>query len=66
MQKKGSVNSKTRQWNSPNKSSKKEKRMKKCEDSLRDLWNNIRLTNVHYRAPRRRRERKGQKSYLKK
>ena len=27
---------------------KKEKRMKRNEDSLRDLWDNIKLTNVHF------------------
>ena len=37
----------------------KEKRMKRNEDSLRDLWDNIKRTNICiiYRGPRRRRER---------
>ena len=35
-----------------------EKRMKRNEDSLRDLWDNIKHNNhSHYRGPRRRRER---------
>ena len=36
----------------------KEKRVKRNEDSLRDLWDNIKCTNIHIRGgPRRRRER---------
>ena len=36
----------------------KEKRMKRNEDSLRHLWNNIKGTNIHIiGGPRRRRER---------
>ena len=35
-----------------------EKRMKRNEDSLRDLWDNIEHTqHLHYRGPRRKRER---------
>ena len=35
----------------------KVKRMKRTEDNLRDLWDNIRCTNIRiYRGPRRRRE----------
>ena len=34
----------------------KEKRMKRYEDSLRDLWNNIKHTNNHIRGPRKKRE----------
>ena len=35
-----------------------EKRMKKNEDSLRDLWDNIKHTqHLHYRGPRKKRER---------
>ena len=34
----------------------KEKRMKRNEDSLRDLWDNIKHKYSHYRGPRRRRE----------
>ena len=34
-----------------------EKRMQRNEDSLRDLWNNIKHTNICiFRGPRRRRE----------
>ena len=33
----------------------KVKRMKRTEDSLRDLWDNIKHTNI-YRSPRRRKE----------
>ena len=36
---------------------KKEKRMKRIEDSLRDLWDNIKCNNIRIRGPRRRRER---------
>ena len=44
----------------------KEKRMKRNEDSLRDHWENIKCTNIHiYRGPRRRRERKDPRIYLK-
>ena len=36
---------------------KKVKRMKRTEDSLRDLWENIKCTNIRsIRGPRRRRE----------
>ena len=34
----------------------KEKRIKGIEDSLRDLWDNIKHTNIRSRGPRRRRE----------
>ena len=34
----------------------KEKRMKRIEDSLRDLRDNIKCTNIRNRDPRRRRE----------
>ena len=35
-----------------------EKRMKRNEDSLRDLWDNIKHTqHLHYRGPRKKRER---------
>ena len=33
----------------------KEKRMKRTEDSLRDLWDNINAQHSNYRGPRRRR-----------
>ena len=32
---------------SPNQNKKKEKRILKNEDSLRDFWDNIKLTNIH-------------------
>ena len=35
----------------------KEKRTKRNEDSLRDLWDNIKYTNICIRGPSRRRER---------
>ena len=34
----------------------KVKRMKRTEDSLRHLWDNIKCTNLNYRGPRRKRE----------
>ena len=44
----------------------KEKRMKRNEDSLRDLWNNIKCTNIHITGvPEDNRERKGLRNYLK-
>ena len=43
-QKKGSVNSKAGQWNSPNQSREKEKEWEKSEDNL---WDNIKWTNIH-------------------
>ena len=45
--KKGSVNSKTRLWNSSNQSNKKETRMEKSQESLGDLWDNMKHTNIH-------------------
>ena len=45
---------------------KKENRMKRNEDSLRDLWDNIKCNkHWHYRGPKRRRERKDPRKYLK-
>ena len=35
----------------------KEKRMKRNESSLRDLWDNIKCNNIHRRKRRRERER---------
>ena len=44
-QKNGSTIRKTGQWKSPNWKIKK-KKIKKNEDSLRDLWDNIKCTNI--------------------
>ena len=45
----------------------KEKRLKKSEQSLRELWDNIKQTDyMHCRRPSMTRERKGQREYLKK
>lgn len=46
MKKKKSVNPKTGQWNSPNKSSKKKKEWRR-ENSRRDLWDNIKQTPIY-------------------
>ena len=35
---------------------KKEKRMKKNEDNLRDFWDNVNAKYSNHRSPRRRRE----------
>lgn len=44
-----------------------EKRLKKMEQSLRDPWGTIKLTNIcNCESPKRRRERKEQREYLKK
>ena len=44
-----------------------EKRMKRNEDSLRDLWNNIKCINIHIRGvpEGEERERKDLRKYLK-
>ena len=49
----------------------KEKRLKKIERNLEDLWNTIKQINIHVHiigeSPKKKREReKGQKEYLKK
>ena len=45
----------------------KEKRISKNEDGLRDLWNNIKHTNIYITGvSEERKERKRQKTYLKK
>ena len=63
-EKKGSVNSeKAVTLTQPEQ--QKEKRMKKSENSLKDLWNNIKWTNIHIIGLPEREERKGQKSHLK-
>ena len=44
----------------------KEKRMKRSEDSLRDLWDNIKCNNIHIiGVPEEKRERKDPRKYLK-
>ena len=44
----------------------KEKRMKRIEDSLRDLWENIKCTNIRIiGVPEKKRKRKGLRKYLK-
>ena len=44
----------------------KEKRMKKIEDSLRDLWDNTKCTNIRIiGVPEEKEKRKGLRKYLK-
>ena len=44
----------------------KEKRMKRIVDGLRDLWDNIKCSNVQITGdPEKQRKRKGQRKYLK-
>ena len=43
----------------------KEKRMKRIEDSLRDLWENIKCNNIHIIGVPEREERKDPRKYLK-
>ena len=43
----------------------KEKRMKRNEDSLRDLWDNIKCNNIHIIGVPERKERKDPRKYLK-
>ena len=47
---------------------KKEKRIKKKEDSLRELWGNIQCNNIHIivMGPRRRREKERGRGLIKK
>ena len=45
---------------------KKEKRILENENSLRDLWDNIRHTNIHIMGVPEGKERKGQRPYWKK
>ena len=42
-----------------------EKRMKRNEDSLRDLWDNIKHTNIHIIGVPEGQERKDPRKYLK-
>ena len=45
---------------------KREKRLKRKEDSLRELWDNIKHTNIRIMGcQKEKRERKGQKKHLK-
>ena len=44
---------------------KKEERMKRNENSLRDLWDNIKHTNIHNIGIPEGEERKWQRTYLK-
>ena len=45
---------------------KREKRLKRNEDSLRELWDNVKHTNMHViGVSKEKRERKGQKKYFK-
>lgn len=46
MQKNESAGWKTRTWKSPIQNSKETKELLKDEDSLRDRWDNIKLTNI--------------------
>ena len=44
----------------------KEKRMKRIEDSLRDLWDNIEITNICIiGVQKKKKKRKGLRKYLK-
>lgn len=58
-----SVNSKTSQW----KSSREEKRIKKRDDTLKDLWDTSKSTNIRTMGVSENKEReKEQKVYSKK
>ena len=43
----------------------KEKRMKRIEDNLRELWDNIKRTNIRIIGVQRKRKKKGLRKYLK-
>ena len=47
------------------KEQKKEKRMKRNEDSVRDLWDNIKCTNIQITGVPKKRQRKSLRKYLK-
>lgn len=53
---KRSVNSNTGHRNSPDQKQQEGKKSEN-EGSLRDLWDKMKYANLHYRHPRRRRER---------
>ena len=44
---------------------KRETRLKRYEDSLRELWDNVKCTNIHIMWVPEGEERKGQKKFLK-
>ena len=44
---------------------KREKRLKTNEESLRELWDNIKCTNICIMGCQKKRERRGQKKYSK-
>ena len=45
---------------------KGKKRLRRNEESLRELWDNVKRTNIHIiGVPEEKRERKGQKKYFK-
>ena len=44
---------------------KREKRLKTNEESLRELWDNVKRTNIHIIGVPEREERKGQKKIFK-
>lgn len=56
------MNSKTRQWNSPNQSRKKKN--EKSENSLKDFGDNIKQNNIRITGLHKGKERKGQKTSL--
>ena len=45
---------------------KREKRLKTNEESLRELWDNVKRTNIHIIGCQEKTERKRQRKYLKK
>ena len=45
---------------------KREKRLKRNEDNLRELWDNVKCTNIHIiEVPQGNEREKGQRKYLK-
>ena len=51
------------QWKLLRLNNRKKKRFKKSEQSLRDLWDTIKWTNIHIMRVQKK-ERKGQREYL--